>query len=75
MHGPLKPFRKDEEIINLPLLRNLNDILLLDIKQSLNLFAYLVFCEAAQHSQNLLTLGLAPSLVWAKAEIARSLEK
>ena len=43
------------------------DILLLDIKQSLN-FLLILPCEAAQHSQNLLILGLAPSLVCAKAD-------
>ena len=36
-----KTFGKAEENINLPFLRNLNVILLLDIKQSLNLFACL----------------------------------
>ena len=41
MYGPLKPFGKAEENINLPFLRSLNDILLPDIKQSLNLFACL----------------------------------
>ena len=41
MYGPLKPFRKAEENINLPFLRSINDILLLDIKQSLNFFACL----------------------------------
>ena len=41
MYGPLKLFGKAEENINLPFLRSLNGILLLDIKQSLNFFAYL----------------------------------
>ena len=36
-----KTFGKAEENINLPFLRSLNGILLLDIKQSLNFFAYL----------------------------------
>ena len=36
-----KTFGKAEENIKLPFLRSLNDILLLDIKQSLNFFAYL----------------------------------
>ena len=36
-----KTFGKAEENITLPVLRSLNGILLLDIKQSLNFFAYL----------------------------------
>ena len=36
-----KTFGKGEENVNLPFLRSLNGILLLDIKQSLNFFAYL----------------------------------
>ena len=72
-----KTFGKGEENINLPFLRSLNGILLLDIKQSLiSFFLLILLYEAAQHSQNLLILGLAPSLVWAKADIvARFLEK
>ena len=41
MYGPLKTFGKAEENINLPFLRNLNGIIILDIKQSPNFFAYL----------------------------------
>ena len=63
-----------KENINLPFLRSLNGILLLDIKQSLNFFLILL-CEAAQHSQNLPILGLAPSPSRAKADISRFLEK
>ena len=65
-----KTFGKAEENINLPVLRSLNGILLL-----VSIFLLILLCEAAQHSQNLLILGLAPSLVWAKADIARFLEK
>ena len=36
-----KTFGKAEENINLPFLRGLNGILLLDIRKSLNFFAYL----------------------------------
>ena len=36
-----KTFGKAEENINLPFLKSVNDILLLDIRQSLNFFAYL----------------------------------
>ena len=39
------------------------------------MFLLILLCEAAQHSQNVLILELAPSLVWAKADIARFLEK
>ena len=51
-----KTIGKAEENIDLPFLRSLNGILLLDIKQSLN-FLLIWLCEAAQHSQNLLILG------------------
>ena len=40
MYGPLKLLEKQENI-NLPFLRSLNGILLLDIKQNLNVCAYL----------------------------------
>ena len=69
-----KTFGKAEEKINFPFSRSLNVILLLDIKQSFNFFSCLL-CEAAQHSQNLPILGLAPSPIWAKSEISRFLEK
>ena len=41
LEGVVYTFGKAEENINLPFLRGLNGILLLDTKQSLNVFAYL----------------------------------
>ena len=41
MYGPLKLLEKPKKNTNLPVLRSLNGILLLDTKQSLNFFAYL----------------------------------
>ena len=43
-----KTFGKAEENINLPFLRNLNVILLLDI---VSICLLVLLCEAAQHSQ------------------------